>query len=111
MSNIHKNLNEEKWHNFSKETQILNIASEFSRAKNWLIKQDTPEVINCLERALELVDITINDKKWRNGLKELLRWRGLLAIFYLKKDKSLPEFLNLFKTLLFFNKFTSQIKI
>lgn len=108
---FHKNLDIEKWQSLPKEKQILNIASELSRAKNWLIKKDIPEADNCIARALELVDITANDKKWRSGLKELLRWRGLLAAFYISKDKSLPEFLNLFKTLLYFNKFTSQVKI
>lgn len=111
MAKIHKNLTQEKWNGFSKETQILNIASELSRAKNWLIKGDREEVNNCIERALELADITINDKKWKKGLKEFFRWRNLLAEFYIDNKKDLLRFIKLFKTLLFFNKFTSQVKI
>lgn len=46
----------EKWHNLSKSDQILNIAAEFSRAKNWLSKNDADEVKNCLNRAFELLE-------------------------------------------------------
>ncbi len=111
MNKIHKNLSQERWQSFDKQTQILNIASELSRAKNWLLKEDNQEVNNCIERALELADMTINDKKWRKGLKEFFRWRNLLALFYIKKEKNILEFMELFKTLLFFNKFTSQIEL
>ena len=107
----HKNLDMEKWQKFSKQEQILNIAAEFSRAKNWLKKNDNNEVLNCLNRAFELIDLTINDLKWKKSLKELLRLRGILAEFYLQKNKDINEFLKIFQTLLRFNKFTSSVKL
>jgi len=113
MSNeIHKGLAEGRWNNFTKEVQILNIASELSRAKNWLLKGDAKEAESCLVRALELTDLTINDKKWRcSFLKELLRWRGVLAEFYINPNKDAGKLAILFRILLYFNKFTSQVEI
>lgn len=108
----HKSLNSGKWQGFSREEQILNIAAEFSRAKSWLEENDEEEVLDCLNRAFELIDLTINDRRWRKrGIKELFRLRGVLAEFYIQKDKKLNEFLKIFKTLLMFSKFTSQVKI
>ena len=108
---MHKNLDLEKWKNFSKEEQILNIAAEFSRTKNWIAKEDEPEILNCLNRAFELIDLTANDPRWQNGLKELLRLREVLAGFYLRENKDINKFIKLFEILLRFDKFTSQIKI
>jgi hypothetical protein len=108
---FHKNLTLEKWQKFPKETQILNIASEFSRAKHWLGKKDKDEVLNCLDRAFELIDLTVNDFKWGDSLKELLRFRDILAEFYIKRNKELDEFIKIFQTFLNFNKFSSQVKI
>jgi hypothetical protein len=113
----HKNLTPEKWQGFSKEDQILNIASEFSRAKNGLIDNDEKRVLNCLDRAFELLDLTINDPRWHRGLNELLRLRDVLAQFYIKvrqgdgDGKNLNEFKKIFQTLLMFTKFTSIVKI
>ncbi|PIP23151.1 MAG: hypothetical protein COZ91_03165 [Candidatus Nealsonbacteria bacterium CG_4_8_14_3_um_filter_39_7] len=101
----------EKWQKLSKTEQILNIGAEFSRAKNWIQKNDEEYAISSLERAFELLDLTIDDKKWRRGLRELLRFREVLAEFYLEKKKNNEEFVKIFKTLLFFNKFSSQVKI
>ena len=107
----HKNLTKEKWQGFSKEDQILNIAAEFSRAKNGLTDNDEKQVLDCLNRAFELLDLTINDPRWRRGLNELLRFRDVLAQFYITKDKNLNEFKKIFQTLLMFTKFTSIVKI
>ena len=108
---FHKNLDSKKWQSFSKEEQISNIAAEFSRAKNWLAKNDKQEVLNCLNRALELIDLTIQDTRWKRALNHLLRLREVLAQFYLKRNKRSEEFIKIFRTLLMFNKFTSSIKI
>ena len=60
----HKNLDLKKWQSFSKEEQISNIAAELSRTKNWLAKNDKQEVLNCLNRVFELIDLTIQDTRW-----------------------------------------------
>jgi len=108
---FHKNLTQEKWQKFSTQEQILNIAAELSRAKFWLEKKNEEQILNCLNRAFELIDLTINAFQNQRDLKELLRFREVLAQFYINKDKNREEFKKIFKTLLMFNKFTSLVKI
>jgi hypothetical protein len=107
----HKNLTAEKWQGFSREDQILNIAAEFSRVKSLMADSSEKQVLDCLNRAFELLDLTINDPRWRKGLNELLRFRDVLAKFYIKKNKNIDEFKKIFRTLLMFTKFTSMVKI
>ena len=112
MSNgVHKNLTQERWQKFSKEEQILNIAAELSRAKFWLEKKNEEQILNCLNRAFELIDLTINTFKNQRALKELLRFREVLAQFYINEDKNIEEFKKIFKTLLMFKRFTSSVEI
>lgn len=99
---LHKNLNEKKWNKFGECRQILMIANELNRAKNWTKKKDLEEVNNCYERALELLDLTIGTVR-RNKLKELLRFRELLALQYQNKEKSIKANAQLFNTLLSLN--------
>ena len=101
----------EKWQKFSKEKQILNIAAELSRMKFWLEKKDKGQVLNCLNRAFELIDLTINTSRHQRDLKELLRFREVLSQFYIDKNKNISDFKKIFKTLLLLNKFTSLVKI
>lgn len=108
---FHPNLTSKKWQALSQEKQILNIAAEFSRAKNWLAKKQINEFLNCLNRAFELIDLSINDPSWRNKLNELLRLREILAKFYWQKNKNIKEFIKIFKALLFLNKVSAQVII
>lgn len=108
---LHKTLTQEKWNSLTEDRQILNIASELTRAKNWIQKNDFFYRKNSLERALELFDLTANDKKWRKKLKELLRLREAVGKFYLEKNKDLDEFLLLIKTFFKFNKITENIEV
>lgn len=102
----------EKWQSFPREKQILNIASEFSRTKFWLLKGEERQALNCLDRIFELLDLTINDPNWqKKGLREMLRLREVLSQFYIENKKDLNQFLKIFKTLLLFNKFTSSVEI
>jgi hypothetical protein len=64
------------------------IATELSRAKNWIEKKQNFEINQCYERAFELIDLTVEDSKWKNGLKEILRFRELLAELYLQNNKN-----------------------
>jgi hypothetical protein len=108
---MNSHISAKKWQAFSKEAQILNTAAEFSRAKSWLIKNDKQIVKNCLQRALELIDLSIRDVKWKSGLKELLRFRDLLADFYIKENKDKQYFYNLYRTWLNFNGQTAKVRI
>ena len=86
---FHKNLADGKWHKLSLLEQMGNIGSEISRALKWKDKDQTLYQ-NALIRALELLDLTIQDPRWRKRLKELLRVREVFgdAIFGGKEYKS-----------------------
>ncbi len=85
MSKLHKNLTSEKWSKLSKKDQILNIAAELSRATHWLEKDDFESAKDCYERAFELVDLTLDDNRWKGNRRELARFREVLASFYIRK--------------------------
>lgn len=102
-------MTKERWHSFPKHIQILHIASEFSRSKHWIEKQDTEAVTQALNRAYDLIDHTISDKKWESGLKELLRFREELGRFYRERDAR--HFLTLYKILLSFTPQSARVKI
>ena len=113
MAYFHKNLTQERWNGFNKKEQILNIASELLRSKKWTEKGNNEHLKNSLDRALELIDLTINDrKKWQKGsLKELLRLREILSEFYIKENKPFQDIVMLLKNFLFFNKDSALVKI
>ena len=70
-----------RWQNFTKRQQILTIKSEFMRAVTWQ-NNDQEKFLLALERALELIDLTLSDKKWKNNLQMLLVLREEVAKFY-----------------------------
>ncbi|MEM5810050.1 MAG: hypothetical protein QW156_04150 [Candidatus Aenigmatarchaeota archaeon] len=83
----HKNLTPERWKNFSLAQQILMIANEINRAKNCLHKGYVNEAKNSYERAFELLDLTISTTEKYNLIRELLRFREILALQYIKRKK------------------------
>ena len=101
---LHRNLNRKKWQTFNRYQQILMVANELNRAKNWIIKGDLEETNNCYERAFELLDLTISVVTRRSLLKELLRFREMLATQYISKEKDNLLNQKLFDVLLSLNK-------
>jgi hypothetical protein len=91
--NSHKNLSVDKWSEYSGGQQILMIANEINRAKNSLIKNNSDDALSCYERALDLIDITLQDSKWKNKLKELLRCREFIGTLYYEKSLKLNTLL------------------
>ncbi|MEK7178099.1 MAG: hypothetical protein AAB721_00350 [Patescibacteria group bacterium] len=91
----HKNLATGGWQKLSLMEQMGNIGSEISRALNWRDK-DQKSFENAINRALELLDLTIADSRWRSRLKEIVRTRELLAdaMFGGKEYKTTFEDLN-----------------
>ena len=108
---FHKNLTQKKWETLPKEKQILHIATELSRAKFWLEKKNEKQFLNCLNRALELIDLTANAFSQKRTLRELLRFREILTQFYIEKDKDVEEFKKILRALLMLDKLTSLVKI
>lgn len=95
MDIIHKDLASGRWFTFSLIEQLAHIGSEVNRALSWIDKHDPVTARNAIDRALELLDLTIADSRWRFRLKELLRLRELLCDrFYGSNDyKTSGEFL------------------
>jgi hypothetical protein len=71
----------ERWFKFSLLEQMANIGAEIGRAINWS-KKSKEESQKFFERGLELLDLTINDKKNRKRLKELLLVRETLVDYF-----------------------------
>ncbi len=74
----YKNLAAGGWQKLSLMEQMGNIGSEISRALNWQ-NRDEKLYKNAINRALELLDLTISDTRWQNRLKEIVRTRELLC--------------------------------
>ena len=75
-------LDQDRWFKFSLLEQMGHIGSEISRARIWHDKNDRLTRNQCIERAFDLIDLTLKDGKWQNRRKELCRFRETLADCY-----------------------------
>lgn len=85
MNYFHKEIID-RWQSYSIFEQMANIGAEVGRAINWKKKNNRKMSINAFYRALELIDLTIEDKKNKNSLKEILRLRELLGDYFFGKN-------------------------
>ncbi len=75
---IHKNLAAGEWGKLSLAEQLGNIGSDIHRAIRW--QDENAEFYNqAIFRAFELLDLTIQDGRWKTRLKELARVRETLG--------------------------------
>ncbi|MFA6171130.1 MAG: hypothetical protein WCW77_00745 [Patescibacteria group bacterium] len=84
MNYTHKQAAEGRWFKFSIFEQMANIGSEVERTIIWREKnKDYSE--KAFFRALELIDLTLADKKnkTRGRLKELARVREMLCDYFM----------------------------
>ncbi|MDP3900097.1 MAG: hypothetical protein Q8Q23_03400 [bacterium] len=79
---IHKNLAQGRWQELSFAEQIGNIGSELARARSWSAKGKTQYKVTSLERALELIDLTLESVKTAGQRKEVARLREVVAGLY-----------------------------
>lgn len=82
MESQHKDLASGRWQELSFVEQMANIGSEVERAIKWKNKNNAQYCQMAFERALELLDLTIDGKKDINCLRELLRLREVLADYF-----------------------------
>ncbi|MDD5489442.1 MAG: hypothetical protein PHP25_02060, partial [Candidatus Moranbacteria bacterium] len=75
----HKNLTSGRWSQLSFVDQMANIGSEVERTIKWKEKNNADYSQKAFERALELLDLSLEDKKNRKRLKEIARTREALA--------------------------------
>ena len=77
----HKELAAGRWNQLSFFEQMANIGSEVERSIKWRNK-NSENFGPAFERALELADLTISDKKNIKRLRELTRLREALVDYF-----------------------------
>jgi hypothetical protein len=78
MSYVHANLAAGRWQSLSLMEQLANVGSDVARAHRWQGK-DAALSEKAFIRALELLDLTIGDTRWKGRRKELTRVREFLC--------------------------------
>lgn len=86
MSYQHKSLASGRWQMFSFLEQMANIGSELERALNWQAKGNSTYCQRSFERALELIDLTLDSVNGFARLKELARMREAIVDYFLEKN-------------------------
>ena len=82
MSYQHKNLAAGSWNQLSFVEKMANIGSEVERALNWRIKKNTDYAQKAFERALELIDLTLDNDRNYAHLKEVTRMREAIVDYF-----------------------------
>jgi len=83
MNHQHMELAAGRWLELDFVEQLANVGSEVERAILWRTKGNSDYAGRALERALELLGLTVADKKNKRRLRELTRMReALLDYFY-----------------------------
>ena len=78
----HQELAAGRWNQFSLLEQMAHVGSEVSRALNWKSKNNPDYSMKASERALELLDLTLQDPKNRSRLKEVARAREVWVDYF-----------------------------
>jgi hypothetical protein len=80
MQSLHPSLASGRWFTLSLAEQLGNVGSEYERALRWKQRRDEVHFEKAFDRMLELLDLTIADRRWRNHrLKELVRLREVVC--------------------------------
>ena len=87
----HKSLVSGAWGELTLCEQLGNVGSEVGRAVSWHKKGNKEYFEKAFDRALELLDLTIVDNRWRASvwpgrLKELVRAREFLCSAFFDKE-------------------------
>lgn len=90
MTNVqHRDLAGGRWWRLSLAEQLGHVGSEISRTLRWQTRN--PEVARgALYRALELIDLTLADPRWRQSrarLRELARAREVVVDFFAGRNE------------------------
>lgn len=75
-------ISEAHWGELSLNEQLGNIGSEVGRALSWQKRGGHDHVEHAVGRALELFDLTLDDRRWIPRLRELARAREVLADYF-----------------------------
>ena len=85
----------EKWQKLSLAEQMGNIGSEVNRVIYLEKADDKNNKEKALGRVLELIDLTISDKRWKGRLFEICRLREVICDLFLGNNtyRVSPKFL------------------
>lgn len=78
MGPLHQGLAGGRWQQLSLAEQLANVGSEVGRMRRWR-GRDERLMAGAFARALELLDLTLVDPRWRYRLREIARARELLC--------------------------------
>lgn len=78
VAHTHRELAAGRWGQLSLCEQLGNVGSEVGRMRRWH-GRDERLVTGAFERALELLDLTLADPRWRTRLREIARARELIC--------------------------------
>lgn len=87
MSYQHKELAAGRWQRLPLMEQMANIGSEVERALNWRAKNNVAYSLLAAERALELMDLTLDSVKGFSKLKEVARVREVLVDYFFGENE------------------------
>ena len=87
MTVMHQGLADGRWNKLSLIEQMANIGSEVDRALNWKAKQNEKFFLKSVERALELLDLSLGATREFPRLKELARTRELLVDYFYEDNE------------------------
>jgi len=82
MSFQHKELAAGRWYQLSFVEQMANIGSEVERSLNWRAKNNEDYCRRAFERALELIDLTLQDNRNTSRFKKIARLREVIVDFF-----------------------------
>ncbi len=83
MSYQHKELAQGRWKTLSFVEKMANIGSEVERTLNWKAKKNEAYANLAFERALELIDLTLESETGFGRIREVARVReGFVDYFY-----------------------------
>jgi len=102
MSFIHKNLASGKWQKLSLVEQMANIGSEVNRVIYWKKQKDKKNQNQASGRVLELIDLTIADRRWKCRLSEIIRLREIFCDLFFSNNNYNTSFEFLQEYFLFF---------
>lgn len=75
---FHTTLTEARWVSFPMQVRLLNIGAELKRLEHWLERGDHAEAGRCMERALELLDLSVATAHPGAQRREFCRVREVL---------------------------------
>lgn len=82
MNHQHRDLAAGRWKELPLLERMANIGGEVERALSWRAKNNAEYSRKAFERALELVDLTLEYSQKRSHLKEIARLRETLVDYF-----------------------------